>query len=264
MADFATEGLRRAVNNVIAFTAGESLPNTGAGTRREGQAFECWGRDVWDELRLHWVSSGVRAKYVAWPGRKRSWARLARGGRAIYLPSGPLDLVHTTQGKEQLSRRIYQDSIVQNAIKDGIVCGEARTLTNALTHAGRYTELDDLIVLENEGALVDRIFVEYKSAKRNGSRNAVDGNAHERLSFQMMQCLEVALTGEPCALVVLCNGVFVDYANKYHSSFRIQAGRLRRFAGFRMQHVCSEDEYADLLERLDGWLVRGDDGPVVP
>jgi hypothetical protein len=98
--------------------------------------------------------------------------------------------------------------------------------------------------------------MEYKTAKSSGGRQ-IDGNAHERLSFQIMQYLEVATRYSKCTLTVLANGAFIRYRNKYHVNFHIQADRLANFAWFSMEHACSITEYSRFLEGLLGWLFEG-------
>lgn len=123
--------------------------------------------------------------------------------------------------------------------------------------AGMKTKFDDTIVLEERGGLIDKMLIEYKTAKSSLGR-AIDGNAHERLSFQIMQYLEVATTYTSCSLTVLTNGAFSRYRNKYHVNFHIQADRLSALPWFSMDHLCTREEFSGLARRLASWLFEND------
>ena len=84
-----------------------------------------------------------------------------------------------------------------------------------------------------------------------------DSNAHERLSFQIMQYLEVATRYTKCSLMVMANGAFIRYRNKYHVSFHVQADRLANFAWFSMEHACTTTEYTRFLIAMLSWLFEG-------
>jgi hypothetical protein len=121
---------------------------------------------------------------------------------------------------------------------------------------GLTTKFDDTIVLEEDGVLKEKILLEYKTAKSSKQRN-LDGNAHERLTFQIMQYLEVATRYTKCSLIVLANSAFIKYKNKYHVNFHIQADRLSNFSWFIMRHICTEGQYMQLVEGLMEWLFKG-------
>jgi hypothetical protein len=123
-------------------------------------------------------------------------------------------------------------------------------------YSGLTTKFDDTVVLEDAGVLREKLLLEYKTAKSSGGRQ-IDGNAHERLSFQIMQYLEVATRYTKCSLVVFANGAFIRYRNKYHVNFHVQADRLKNFAWFSMEHACTLGEYSQLLDDLLSWLFEG-------
>ncbi len=103
------------------------------------------------------------------------------------------------------------------------------------------------------GQLKEKILLEYKTAK--SSRGVqIDGNAHERLTFQMMQYLEIAATYRACSLIVVTNGAFARYRNKYHVNFQIQAERLRAFPWFNLFYACEPSRYAIMAHRIAAWL----------
>jgi hypothetical protein len=123
-------------------------------------------------------------------------------------------------------------------------------------YAGMTTKFDDTVVLEEGGVLHEKLLMEYKTAKSSAKRQ-IDGNAHERLSFQIMQYLEVATRYTRCSLMVMANGAFVRYRNKYHVNFHVQAERLRSFGWFSMEHACTVLEYTRFLTGLLSWLFEG-------
>ena len=88
-------------------------------------------------------------------------------------------------------------------------------------------------------------------------KKRIDGNAHESLTFQIMQYLEVATRYTQCSLVVVSNGAFVRYKNKYHVNFHVQADRLRNFTWFSMEQISTSPEYLRFADGLLGWLLEG-------
>jgi hypothetical protein len=120
--------------------------------------------------------------------------------------------------------------------------------------SGLTTKFDDTVVLIENGTLKEKILLEYKSAKSSEGRQ-IDGNAHERLSFQMLQYLEIATRYTRCTFSVLANGAFAKYRNKYHVNFHMQADRMRNFAWFNMEHACTPGEFGRIEARLRDWLV---------
>ena len=121
---------------------------------------------------------------------------------------------------------------------------------------GLKTKFDDTVVLVDDGVLHEKILLEYKTAK-SSARRQIDGNAHERLSFQIMQYLEVATRYTKCSLMVIANGAFIRYRNKYHVNFHVQADRLANFSWFSMEHACTTKEYVWFLKGLLAWLFEG-------
>ena len=75
----------------------------------------------------------------------------------------------------------------------------------------------------------------------------------------MMQYLEVATQYTKCSLVVIANGAFARYKNKYHVSFHTQADRLSNFAWFKMDFLCTVLEYARFINSLLAWVEGGDE-----
>ena len=120
----------------------------------------------------------------------------------------------------------------------------------------RKTAFDGAIVLVEQDVLREKILLEYKTAKSTKG-HAIDGNAHERLSFQILQYLEVATRYSACSFAVIVNGAFTKYRNKYHANFHVQADRLRVFRWFDMEYLATVSEYARLVDGLCEWLFVG-------
>lgn len=126
--------------------------------------------------------------------------------------------------------------------------------------SGLTTDFDDTIIFEEHGVLKCKVLLEYKTAKRvEENPTRLEGNAHERLSFQMMQYLEIATRYTRCVFWVLVNGAFSRLRNKYHVNFHIQNDRLRNFAWFDMVHASSSTEYLALYGRIERFLFDGHD-----
>ena len=66
--------------------------------------------------------------------------------------------------------------------------------------------------------------------------------------------LEIATRYTRCSFVVVTNGAYAKYRNKYHVNFHMQADRLRNFAWFDMAHLCTPTEIDGVHVRLRDWL----------
>ena len=259
-----SEDIRKIAHSMEVFEASESVANTGTGARREGEEFERLTAQLWMSFRRVAESGGAQVTTVVGVGTRR-YARLAIGRRSIYVPTlaadevtdataapprwlevvfGVSDLVATFPTEAEAVRRY--------APEDGPYAGpQYPSIYNGLT-----TKFDDTLVLEDDGVLREKILLEYKTAKSSAGRQ-IDGNAHERLSFQIMQYLEVATRYTKCSLMVMANGAFIRYRNKYHVNFHVQAERLTNFAWFSMAHACTATEYICFLSGLLSWLFEG-------
>jgi len=193
--------------------------------------------------------------------------RWSRQDRVLYLPlrSPPPSWAELAEPRDWFRTVFLVDELI--AAYPGRSDAVRRWAPHAGTYArNRYTQIysglstafDDTIVLVSAGVLHEKILLEYKSAKSSGKRQ-IDGNAHERLSFQVMQYLEVATRYPRCTLEVVANGAFVRYRNKYHVNFHVQAERLMAFAWFGIQHRCTARETIALANGLATWLLDGTD-----
>lgn len=264
---FPTADLERIAAEMEAFEAGASIANTGTGARREGAGFEDLVATFWDAFRAHLVARGARHAERASGARSRTWSGLEVGGRIAFLPEfagrGRPD---STLPGEWLRLDFPVDDMID------AYPGRQAAVADFAPETGPYardrypgmfsrmkTKFDDTIVLQENDTLVEKILLEYKTAKSSKGRQ-IDGNAHERLSFQVMQYLEIATQYPSCSLVVMANGAFARYRNKYHVNFRVQAKRLTAFRWFRMDHLCVAAEYARITQRVESWLFGDPEG----
>lgn len=246
------------------FEASESVANTGTGSRREGEGFERLVGELWEAVRKQAAERGAACTFVAGVGNRR-WARLSVANRSLFLPNNPR--APLSDPGAQPSRWLEVAFPVSDLI--AAFPTEAEAIQRYAPESGPFagsqypgiysgltTKFDDTLVLEEGGVLREKIVMEYKTAKSSRQRQ-IDGNAHERLSFQIMQYLEVATRYTKCSFTVLANGAFARYRNKYHVSFHVQADRLANFAWFSMEHACTASEYSRFLAGLLSWLFDG-------
>ena len=259
-----TPELRRLAQEIYDFEASRSRKKTGTGSRREGKKFEKLVAKLWGALAEYCEQRGAAATPVRGPS-KSNWTRLDLASRSLYLPAPPdayvgatpeeevrwldlkysvSDLVGAFPGTEEAVERYSPD------------IGPYSGLEYPAIYANRSTSFDGAIVMEEDGVLLEKILLEYKSAKSTKG-SSIDGNAHERLSFQILQYLEIAPRYSACSMAVIANGAFTKYRNKYHVNFRVQADRLRVFRCFDMEYLATVSEYGGFLVRLCEWLVTG-------
>ncbi|GIK18344.1 MAG: hypothetical protein AMXMBFR77_11320 [Phycisphaerales bacterium] len=247
-----------------AFEASESIANTGTGARREGEDFERLIARLWLSIRGLAEAGGATVSVVA-GARSRRYAKLTVGTRSVFVPTSASDGVTNPNAEQSRWLEVVfgvtdliaafpteVEAVRKYAPEAGPYAGPRYpTIYNGLT-----TKFDDTVVLVDGGVLREKILLEYKTAKSSAGRQ-IDGNAHERLSFQIMQYLEVATHYTKCSLMVMANGAFIRYRNKYHVNFHVQADRLKNFAWFSMEHACTTTEYTRFLTGLLSWLFEG-------
>lgn len=254
-----------------AFEASESVANTGTGSRLEGGEFEVLVQGMWNSFSDLCVAGGAaRTQETGARFRKKLvWHRhivhqLIVGDRRLVIPFQ--DVRDTGAGGADPrwleTEFAVQDLVEQfpgtaNAIRDyAPAVGPFTDERYPAMYAGMSTGFDDTVVLVEAGVLREKILLEYKTAKSSRG-GQIDGNAHERLSFQIMQYLEAATRYTKCSFVVFANGAFVRYKNKYHVNFHVQAERLNNFEWFSMEHACTATEYTRFLSGLLSWLFEG-------
>jgi hypothetical protein len=263
---YPNEALRIVAEQMENFEAGASVANTGTGSRREGQGFERLVASFWMLFANHLRDAGAREVERARGPRGKVWLGLEVDSRTAWIPvEEDPTATHTVPSdwlaldfKVQDLVAAYpgtEDAVREYAPDSGPYAGDAYpSMFSSLK-----TKFDDTIVLEDTDTLFEKVLLEYKTAKSSKGRQ-IDGNAHERLSFQVMQYLEVATRFPSCSLVVMANGAFARYRNKYHVNFHVQAQRLTAFRWFQMEHLCLASEYARLTARIESWLLHGAGG----
>jgi hypothetical protein len=253
------------------FEASKSAANTGTGARREGGDFETLAQQFWNEFSNLCQASGATCQRQpgTWFQKNFVWYRhyfdeLSIAGRRLVVP---FEDVKSRPEDVQLPRWLETEYRVEGLV--GHFPGQESAIRryapptgpySAERYPGMYTGLttgfDGTVLMVQDGVLVEKLLLEYKTGKASKG-NKIDGNAHERLSFQIMQYLEVATRYTKCSLMVMANGAFIRYRNKYHVNFHVQADRLRNFAWFSMEHACTATEYTRFLSGLLSWLFEG-------
>ncbi|GIW38888.1 MAG: hypothetical protein KatS3mg075_369 [Meiothermus sp.] len=129
-------------------------------------------------------------------------------------------------------------------------------------HGERYSEIykgsqitfDGTIALIESDQLRRKIFIEAKSAK-SSNKGRIDGNAHERFSYQNLEYLELATLYPSTQLLLLTNDAFVRYKNKYHTGFGVHAVRLSNAFGFySFDMVSTKSQYVRLFNSWKSWI----------
>jgi len=202
--------------------------------------------DFWSSIMDDFLKSGVVVKAVK--SRSGNWARLSEKERAIYIPvvdDSTFSLDDFGKIPDSWTRNKYltrdmvasfpgeHDAIIRYAPTSGPYAG----FHYHEMYDGLSTSFDGSILMEESGVLREKILLECKTGKSSNGRQ-LDANVHERLSFQIMQYLEVATKYPSCSLVVIANGAFSKYRNKYHVNFHVQADRLTCFKWFKMKYLC--------------------------
>jgi hypothetical protein len=256
--------LQRLAESIEEFEASKSVPNTGTGARREGEGFERLIAQLWLTFRHVAQAGGAQVSIIAGDGKRR-YAKLSVATRSIFVPTSSSDALTNPNAEQQRWLEVVfgvnelvncfpkeAEAVRKYAPESGPFAGAHYPAI----YAGLSTKFDDTVVLVEGGVLREKIMMEYKTAK-SSKRRHIDGNAHERLSFQIMQYLEVATRYTNCSLMVMANGAFIRYRNKYHVNFHVQADRLTNFAWFSMDHACTATEYTRFLSGLLSWLFEG-------
>ena len=116
---------------------------------------------------------------------------------------------------------------------------------------------------------VDKIrsiaILEIKSAKSSNGRS-IDGNAHERFSFQMLQYLILSeyVNKNPhlpnVSLLLMTNSSFLRYNNKYHAAFGTHGLLLSTCSShFRFRMISDEVQYASFFTLMHKWIQKETD-----
>jgi hypothetical protein len=242
--------------------ATESVANTGAGKRQDGAVFEHLMVEYWDRLAQICVFHGASVAYTADNATaKKKYAVLSRGNRNLVLPCSDSKPV-TKFGIHRNSLRLRfkaKDILAQYPSLESTIRswapeqGKFSGVDYRKQYEEKVTEFDDTIIKLEDGMLVEKVLLEYKTSKSSKGKS-IDGNAHERLSFQMLQYAEIAPMFTSCSLLVFSNGAFGQYENKYHMFFRLQMERLKVLSGFKATFNSDIGEYVSRAQELHDWL----------
>lgn len=243
------------------FEASASVKRTGPGERTEGNQFESLVMNFWTIF----ADTLTGEKHIVTNGTQR-WLRVQTGNKSVYLPTKiTTGYPPSNLGVRWLNSKYYVTDLVKAYPgEDHVVdlyapqIGPYQSHSYPQMYSDLTTNFDDVIVLEEAGVLKEKILLEYKTAKSSTGQR-VDGNAHERLSFQMMQYLEVATRYPKCSMYVFTNGAFVKYKNKYHVSFHVQTERLSAYSWFEMVYMSEVAEYQILVTKLQKFLLGEND-----
>jgi hypothetical protein len=262
---------------IAAYSGGPTLAGVPAGGRAEGGEFEAAVKEAWTTFARE-VHRTVGTVWVVNPQRRGQRQVLkieSRSGPwAIYwdYSSDIADFADGTVTEDVPPAWLERKFLVADLLKAQLGPGPypfapPTEQDSARFHATAYPELfarrttnfDFSGALVTGGILKEKLLFEYKYAK-SSNRDSIDGNAHERLAFQVLQYVEIALRYPSCSLNVIAAQAFSEYRNKYHPAFNQQAIRLTetfqqvqfRFAACRSDYIALFDCFAYFL--LDGSL----------
>ncbi|RMG23537.1 MAG: hypothetical protein D6732_24705 [Methanobacteriota archaeon] len=254
--------LEKIAKELEAFEASKSRARTGTGSRREGEKFEIKVLSFWDAVaeRLEAISDACEPISI----NRKSFNKITLKDRSLYLPASISSAPLSGEKKSWFLTSFHVGELLKG------FPGEVEVVSRYAPETGPYagskypsiysgltTRFDGTIVCVEDGFLKKKILLEYKTGKASNGEK-IDGNAHERLSFQMLQYLEVATRYPKCSFVVITNGAFVRYRNKYHPIFNQQADRLANFCWFDMAYYSQAQQYLGLAKNLKKWLEDGE------
>ena len=253
--------MHKLADQLESFEASKSVANTGTGARREGEHFEKLTVALWATFADEAASHGIKVSPLV-PTSGKNYVLLENRERTLVIPAF---LSAPGQGVAHPATR-WLDIVFEVGDLIRAFPGESAAIDKYAPSRGEFagpaypemfsglrTEFDDTVLLVEGGILKEKILLEYKTAKSSKGRQ-LDGNAHERLSFQIMQYLEIATKYTKCTMVVISNGAFARYRNKYHVNFHVQADRLSNFSWFEMDHASEARDYLRFLGRLFDWI----------
>lgn len=247
-------------NELERFEASESRAHTGTGSRREGEKFEHKVLELWDETAKYLSNE---AKCTPVQVKRKRFNRISFEDRQLYLPTSLQPQGKSNERESWFDTSFSVAELINNfpgkddAIKRySPTKGPYGRTKYPNIYSGLTTRFDGTIICVDKGVLAKKILLEYKTGKASKGEK-IDGNAHERLSFQIMQYLEVATRYPQCSLAVITNGAFIRYRNKYHPLFHQQADRLTNFRWFEMEYCSFDEQYLGFIEKLKKWIFEG-------
>lgn len=265
---------------IATYSGGPTVAGVPAGARAEGGEFEAAVKRAWTTFASE-VSRTVGTVLIVNPQRhgQRRAVKIEsrRGPWAVYWDYSS-DIAELADGEVTedvppawLERKFLVADLLEAQLGPGPYRFAPLTeRDSALYHgdaypalfAGRTTNFDFSGALVAEGALKEKLLFEYKYAKSSND-DSIDGNAHERLGFQVLQYVEIALRYPSCSLNVIAAQAFSEYRNKYHPAFNQQALRLNEtFQQVQLRFAACRSDYISLFDCFAYFLLDGSLPPV--
>lgn len=266
-----------ALGDVIAgYAGGPAIPKTAAGVRQEGHQFEAAVKQGWIIFAQEITQIGTI--HVVLPQRDGQHRCLKvqsrRGPWAIFFDySADMAVFAESEISEDvppnwLAKKFSVSDLLRDQLGAGPYSFAPPTPADSPLYygenypkmfAGMTTSFDFSGTLVANGALREKMLFEVKYGKSSND-DRIDGNAHERLGFQILQYLEIAQRFPSCSLNVIASQSFSEHRIKYHPGFNQQAARLNemfqqvqfRFAACRSDYIALFDCFARFL--ADGVL----------
>lgn len=260
-----------ALGDVISdYAGGPAIPATAAGTRQEGREFEAAVRAGW--IIFAGEMTKIATIHVVEPQREgqRRGIKMAsrRDDRAIFFDYSS-DMAEFAEGdvhEDVPPDWLAKTFLVSDLVGPGPYSFAPPTPADSPKYwgdnypamfAGMTTSFDFSGALVASGALKEKLLYEVKYAKSTDG-NRLDGNAHERLGYQVLQYLELAQRFGSCSLNVIAGGAFSLYRNKYHPGFNAMANRLNEmFQQVQLRFAACRSDYIALFDVLARFLDSG-------
>lgn len=224
------------------FEAPEVQPGVPAGSRTDYVRFHIFAREFLSELADRLAGEYGGAIFVR--RGKKHWRKIVHGKRACYIPCAapPFNAICASVPK-WLSAGFSASGPV--APGEGEIAGKINF------------SFKEVIGLVDEGCPPCRIVIDYVTGKSSKGEK-MDGNAHERLSYKILQYVEMlhldALEMQ-CRLFIFGNGAFVKYSNKFYPSTLMHLERLGALVKrFEAGMAVDVDGYLRLALEIADWL----------
>ncbi len=260
------------IGDVIStYSGGPAVIGTAAGARPEGREFEQAVRKAWIVFTRE--IGNIATIHVVEPQRdgQRQCLKVQskKGPWAIYWDHSAdmAKFAESTITEDVppgwLAKKFLCSDLLQEQLGSGPYSFAPATPQDSALYygnnypglfAGMTTSFDFSGTLVVNGSLKEKMLFEYKYGK-SSNNDRIDGNAHERLGFQILQYLEIAQRFPSCSLNVIAAQAFSEFRNKYHPGFNQQAARLNemfqqvqfRFASCRSEYIALFDCFANFL-----------------
>jgi len=259
---------------IAAYSGGPALGGTAAGSRPEGHEFEAAVREAW--IIFAREISKVASIHVVMPQRQGQHKCLKvqsrRGPWAIFwdYSDDMAQFSESTVTEDVPPNWLTKKFLVSDLLRDQLGAGPYSFAPPTPQDSARYygshypemfagmtTSFDFSGTLVANGSLKEKMLFEYKYGKSSND-DRIDGNAHERLGFQILQYLEIAQRFPSCSLNVIAAQAFSEFRNKYHPGFNQQAARLNEmFQQVQFRFAACRSDYIALFECFARFLSNG-------